>query len=167
MKKKSNIHQQHSGFKVPENYFANFKVAIDGVMQEKIRENKKQQKAGFTVPDNYFENFSVETPKKQPKVVQLFTNKHFRKVAAIAAIFIGIFVAVNTIHFTSIENKSISGLAIENYLNKDLLQNDSNEWDLDYPIDETYISDELNQVNEEAILEYLSQNAELTTLINP
>ncbi|MGM0636116.1 MAG: hypothetical protein ACQESK_08615 [Bacteroidota bacterium] len=74
LNKNSNL---KSGFKIPENYFENFRI-------QKLAKAKKatQHESGFSVPKGYFENFEVNSKEqKESKVIAL----NSRKIVAIAA----------------------------------------------------------------------------------
>jgi len=173
MKNKKDIFKTQTGFKVPENYFENFQVSRASLQQEKELEDSFENQpieAGFKVPQNYFEEFEVKLPSaaKEGKVISLFSRENILRVSGIAAIFIiGFFIWKNQFSFDVVKNQqNINSIAIEDQLEKDFF--DFEFRDLDTPFNGSISVDkkELKSIDEDAILDYLSENAELITLIN-
>ncbi len=158
MKEKKNI-PKNSGFKVPDNYFEDFKV--DFSQTEKNSAFNKIETSGYKTPTNYFENFKVDLPKEEntSKVIQLHTRQIITAVASIAAIAIFILLIYKN-PVQSFSSEEISSLAIEDYL-------EQNEFDFENELDfNNNIQAQLNTVDNEAILEYLSNNSDVTSLLN-
>ena len=166
MKEKRNIPKQ-TGFKVPDNYFEDFKVDFSRNEVENSSTLETIQSSGFKTPESYLEDFKVEIPsaeKKTSKVISINRNKVFTFIstAAAVALFILFIYKEDTI---VPEASELSRLAIEDYLEK-------NEFDFENEIDyknNANLSDfhsQLNTVDNEAILEYLSNNTDMTSFLN-
>tara|TARA_B100002049_G_scaffold223614_1_gene194278 strand:- start:711 stop:1217 length:507 start_codon:yes stop_codon:yes gene_type:complete len=166
MKEKRNIPKQ-TGFKVPDNYFEDFKVDFSRNEVENSSTLETIKSSGFKTPENYLEDFKVEIPsaeKKTSKVISINRNKVFTFIstAAAVALFILFIYKEDTI---VPEASELSRLAIEDYL-------EQNEFDFEIEIDyknNANLSDfhsQLNTVDNEAILEYLSNNTDMTSFLN-
>lgn len=166
MKEKRNIPKQ-TGFKVPDNYFEDFKVDFSRNEVENSSTLETIKSSGFKTPENYLEDFKVEIPsaeKKTSKVISINRNKVFTFIstAAAVALFILFIYKEDTI---VPEASELSRLAIEDYL-------EQNEFDFEIEIDyknNANLSDfhsQLNTVDNEAILEYLSNNSDMASLLN-
>lgn len=166
MKEKKNIPKQ-TGFKVPDNYFEDFKVDFSRNEVENSSTLETIKSSGFKTPENYLEDFKVEIPsaeKKTSKVISINRNKVFTFIstAAAVALFILFIYKEDTI---VPEASELSRLAIEDYL-------EQNEFDFEIEIDyknNANLSDfhsQLNTVDNEAILEYLSNNTDMTSFLN-
>ena len=166
MKEKKNIPKQ-TGFKVPDNYFEDFKVDFSRNEVENSSTLETIKSSGFKTPENYLEDFKVEIPsaeKKTSKVISINRNKVFTFIstAAAVALFILFIYKEDTI---VPEASELSKLAIEDYL-------EQNEFDFENEIDyknNANLSDfhsQLNTVDNEAILEYLSNNTDMTSFLN-
>lgn len=164
MKEKGNI-PKNNGFKVPDSYFDDFQVDFS---QDKTPSALLDQieTSGFKTPNNYFEDFKVELPKEKntSKVIRLHTKQVITAVASIAAIAIFILLIYKN-PVQDFSSEEISSLAIEDYL-------EQNEFDFENELDYTNnpnlnnIQAQLNTVDKEAILEYLSNNSDVTSLLN-
>lgn len=172
MKHKKDIFGTRTGFKVPENYFKDFQVSQALVQQQnELEDNFENQpiKTGFKVPQNYFEEFEVKLPQetKKRRVISLFSRENIIRASGIAAIFIiGLFILKNQYSFDAITNQqNIDPIALEEQLEKDFF--DFEFRDLETPLNGSISVDEkqLKSIDEDAILDYLSENAELITLI--
>ncbi|MDT0295366.1 hypothetical protein ACFQ3R_14535 [Mesonia ostreae] len=172
MKHKKDIFGTQTGFKVPENYFEDFQVSQALLQQQnELEDNFENQpiKTGFKVPQNYFEEFEVKLPQetKKRRVISLFSRENIIRASGIAAIFIiGLFVLKNQYSFDAITNQqNIDPIALEEQLEKDFF--DFEFRDLETPLNGSISVDEkqLKSIDEDAILDYLSENAELITLI--
>ena len=76
MKEKRNIPKQ-TGFKVPDNYFEDFKVDFSRNEVENSSTLETIKSSGFKTPENYLEDFKVEIPsaeKKTSKVISTSIN---------------------------------------------------------------------------------------------
>jgi len=168
MSKKKHILKHKTGFKTPENYFEDFQMNMPSFREEIEIENKSID-SGFKVPQNYFENFKVELPQenKKGKVISLFSVKTISKVLAIAAIFlIGFFVFKSQFAINQFSNEvDINPIALEEQLEKDYFDIEFRDFDVSLNGNNTVDEKELKSIDEDAILDYLSENAELITLI--
>jgi len=163
MKEKNNI-PKSNGFKVPKNYLKDFTIVIPSSENNSALPEKKD--SGFKTPASYFEDFKVEIPQKETKVIPLYKKKFFTAIASAAAVIVFIILIYKNDQ-TSIINssRSLSTLAIEKYLEQN---------DFDFENDEIYfnsnqnttIQTELENVDNEAILEYLANNTDMATLLN-
>ncbi len=128
---------------------------------------RSRKEKGFSTPANYFdlvekEILSKTVEQESPsKVISIFRKEYVLKIAAIAAVFIGIL----SIWFSkpepeiTIDNVEIA--EIENYIDKEIIE-------LNFTEISTLISqdgivlDNLNtsKVNDDAVLEYLMDNVD-------
>ena len=172
MKKNSSKYQSKSGFKVPENYFEEFEINMMHILGEEKDFLRSKKEKGFTTPANYFdlvekEILSKTVEQESPsKVISIFRKEYVFKIAAIAAVFIGIL----SIWFSkpepeiTIDNVEIA--EIENYIDKEIIE-------LNFAEISTLISqdgivlDNLNtsKVNDDAVLEYLMDNVDDPNLL--
>mgnify|MGYP003121723515 CR=1 FL=1 len=167
MKNNSSKYQSKSGFKVPENYFEELETNMMHILGEDENLLSTRKEKGFTTPANYFDNVEKEIlsitigQASQSKVISIFRKEYVLKIAAIAAVFIGII----SIWFSkpepeiTIDNVEIA--EIENYIDKEIIE-------LNFTEISTLISqdgivlDNLNtsKVNDDAVLEYLMDNVD-------
>lgn len=168
MSKKKHILNHKTGFKTPENYFEDFQVNMSSFREEIEIENNSID-SGFKVPPSYFKDFKVELPQenKKGKVISLFSVKTISKVSAIAAIFlIGFFVFKSQFAINQFSNEvDINPIALEEQLEKDYFDIEFRDFDVSLNGNNTVDEKELKSIDEDAILDYLSENAELITLI--
>lgn len=164
--KSSLLSKKDSGFKIPENYLEDFNVTLPVVENSGLPEKVN---AGFTTPENYLEDFNVEIPKeesKKPKVISIFRRKNLVRAAAIAAVFmLGLFLLPEK-SITENTVTPLSQLEIETYLDNGTI--DFNTQDIQYSFDlkKEEISEELNEVTQEAIFEYLNEKSEVSMLLS-
>lgn len=76
----------HSGFKVPENYFDTLEDRL--FTQARLKASVKS--SGFTMPENYLDTLedqilSQVSKKEEPKVISLFNRKNLLYASSIAA----------------------------------------------------------------------------------
>lgn len=173
MKNKKDIFENQTGFKVPENYFEDFQVSQASLQQEnKLEDAFENQsiKAGFKVPQSYFEEFEVKLPQeaKKGKVISLFSTENMIRVSGIAAIFIiGFFVLKNQFSIQEFSNQQpINPIALEDQLEKDYFDLELMDFEISLNGSISVDEKQLKSINEDAILDYLSENAELITLID-
>lgn len=173
MKNKKDIFGTQTGFKVPENYFEDFQVRSALLQQENKLKDTFESKSidtGFKIPQNYFEEFEVQLPQeaKKGKVISLFRRENIIRASGIAAIFIiGLFVLKNQFPIQEPTNQqTINAIALEEQLEKDFF--DFEFRDIETSLNGSISVDEkqLNSINEDAILDYLTENAELISLID-
>lgn len=158
MKEKKNI-PQNSGFKTPDSYFEGFKVDFSQIENSSVF--NQIENSGFKTPTHYFKSFNIDLPKeeKTSKVIQLHTKQIITAIASIAAVFIFI-VLIYKNPVQPFSTEEISSLAIEDYL-------EQNEFDFENELNfNTNIQAQLNTVDNEAILDYLSNNSDITSLLN-
>lgn len=171
MKKNNLPYHQNSGFKVPDDFFAEFEQEmmemVDASVAVETPELDKIKEAGFKVPDGYFanfeENFINKNLKKPRRVIPLFSRKNLLYAASVAAIFIGI---TSTLYLhrqpeASWDNVELS--ALEDYLSEsydDGLIELSNSGAASSFFENSYVVDEndFEEVNPDAALDYLNEN---------
>lgn len=160
-KKQTTYSPKNFGYKVPENYFKEFKVESSSVAK---RNNKTQETAGFKTPDNYFEEFIIKIPKqKQSRQYTIVKNVAYQ-MAGIAALLVFSLWIIKQTQQNYAYQEELSKTEIDLYF-------EQNGIDLEYlPIDYTTdiperISEKLNQINPESIEQYLSENTEISMLL--
>lgn len=167
MKKKQLTYRQHPGFKTPENYFERFddrlfsKMNTAPISEEKIV-------SGFSVPADYFQKFEVEPPKqKEIKVISIFNKRNIKYVASIAAMFLFIFSIYNEYEHKNITFSTIEYGSVETYIENDHI-------DFSKPEMERILSQDLNisqlefaEISDDAIFDYLIDNSNELSSINP
>ena len=101
------------------------------------------------------------------KVISLFSVKTISKVSATAAIFlIGFFVLKSQFAINQFSNEvDINPIALEEQLEKDYFDIEFRDFDVSLNGNNNVDEKELKSIDEDAILDYLSENAELITLI--
>ncbi|MDR6300796.1 hypothetical protein [Mesonia maritima] len=166
--KKKKIHiNKKSGFKTPDNYFDNFSVKLPNSAEENVR--SKVKNSGFSTPKNYFNDFTVTLPHSSQgkgKVIHLFKKENILKFVAAAAILVFIF---NIVNFSSPEittEESLDQVSIENYIDNNEIDFDSQELYFSFDNNSENIQQELEHLDRSAILEYLTENTEVTSLLN-
>lgn len=173
MTKKTKNQKSGSGFKTPDGYFDHFQVNLSENESNEVR-LEEVEASGFKVPQDYFEEFSVDLSEKKEKsgrVISFFSKRNLVRLGGIAAIFIlGLFIFQNPPQpVTNVANTVLSQGDIEDYI-------DNNDIDF-YTLDFSYFTKnentsaedlkiELNQINQKTLLNYLSENSEVTTLLN-
>lgn len=166
MKEKKNILQQ-TGFKVPDNYFEDFKVDFSRKEVNNSSTLESIKSSGFKTPENYLDNFEVNLSsisKKPSKVITLNQKKiiNFISVAAAVAVLLIIIFKEPTVNYSE---ENLSPLAIEDYI-------EQNEFDFENEINYESLSNfnnihvQLNTVDNDAILEYLSNNTDIAALLD-
>lgn len=120
-------------------------------------DNDTKIEAGFKAPDNYFVDFSerlmIKIPKREVKVISIFSKTKKWVYAVAAILIIGISFPVMN-HFINKSNE-IDSLVLENYLStnssisendiSDLLtQNEINKIKIDLKIEDLTIENELS-----------------------
>ena len=166
MKEKNNIPNK-TGFKVPNTYFEDFKVDFSRNEDKNTSILSSIKSTGLKTPENYFEDFKVNIPleeKKATKVISIRRNKVFTFISTAAAVALFILLIYKEDSVIP-EASELSRLAIEDYL-------EQNEFDFENEIDYKNNADlsdfhsQLNTVDNEAILEYLSNNTDMTSFLN-
>ncbi|WP_121665731.1 hypothetical protein [Mesonia aquimarina] len=158
--------KQESGFKTPKNYFENFKVELPATNTE--LDFTKEKNAGFTVPKNYFNNFEVNLPveEKETKVISLFSTKNIFKIASVAAVLIFVISILNKSSDNFITNDDLNQAAIEDYIDNNEIDYNSQDLYFTFKNNNQIIEKELEDINREELLEYLTENTEITSLLN-
>ncbi|HEY9185138.1 MAG TPA: hypothetical protein VIM94_07420 [Salegentibacter sp.] len=171
MKKDNLPYRNNPGFSVPPNYFEELeKEVLDMVgdlESEKVLENIEG--SGFKVPENYFENLEIDFPENdshEPKIIPLFKKEYLFYAASIAAIIIALAgsLYINPAPVDTWQNIELS--VLENYI-------DDNNIDLTtteisgFLFNDGIVLDNSNfdEVNPEAMLDYLEENVEDPTYI--
>ncbi|MDT0690219.1 hypothetical protein RM549_10520 [Salegentibacter sp. F188] len=167
MKKNKLPYNLDSGFKVPDNYFADLTDRVmNGVNSVKIVDDsylKKVSNSGFKVPEDYFENFEVELPlkeEKETKVIPLFSKRNLYYASAVAAIVIAIFstIFLDSSPESTWDNVELS--AIEKYIDAGYTDMSPSEitnflYEGNYVVETNF-----DNVNPDAVYEYLNENVE-------
>lgn len=173
MKKNNSKYQSKSGFKVSDTYFEEFEAKLLSILNEENDDlSIKIKDQGFITPKNYFDavesNILTKTveAKSQPKVISLFRRESLLKLAAIAAVFIGIL----SIWFSKPEPEltidNIEIAEIENYIDTEIV--DLNFIEISNLISQDgIVLDNLytSKVNDDAVLEYLMDNVDDPNLL--
>ena len=169
MRKKELGHKE-TGFKVPEGYFQDFEAR----MMEKVSalENEEQLNSNpFKVPEGYFAEFEnrlmekIEEDRQEPKVIPLHHRKMWSYVASVAAVLA---VILSSVVLTDSQKATFDNLdivAVENYLLETLNMDETDET--------LFVNDEVfgfasspdSNIDHEAVLEYLNENVEETSLL--
>lgn len=158
-----------SAFKTPENYFEE----LEDQLFTKIAVEKFPKFSGFKVPNDYFEMLetrvvdTVKLPEKTGKVLPLFSKKQLGYAAAIAASLLIFFSVFNNTKeekygMDSLQSSAIGGYIEDGYLNIDL-------YDLTSYLDDediSYLKQELPQLSETTLENYLLEYFDEETLMN-
>lgn len=165
MKNKKFHTNKKSGFTTPDNYFENFNVKLPISSEENLR--SKAKNSGFSTPKNYFNEFTVTPPKPtKGKVVPLFTKESIFKIAVAAAIIVFLINITNFSSTSLITEKAIDHATIENYIDNNEIDFDSQELYFSFDNNSEIIQQELENLDRTAILEYLTENEEMISLLN-
>ncbi|MBW2961454.1 hypothetical protein [Mesonia aestuariivivens] len=163
MKEKNNI-PKNTGFKVPKEYFENFEVNFS---LDKVNSLDQIKSSGLTTPDNYFKTLNIALPEEEPstsKVISISRNKIFTAITTAAAVVLFIMLIYKETNVVTVNN-TISQIDIEDYL-------EQNEFDFENEINYDNTSNlnnfqsQLNTLDSEAILEYLSNDTDMASLLN-
>ncbi|RZS93463.1 hypothetical protein [Aquimarina brevivitae] len=147
-----------SGFSIPKNYFEGLEDSV--LSRLKTEERTTSGQHGFEVPEGYFEGLEqtvLQRVENKSKVIPLFKRKKVLLLSGIAAAIALLFTLLpdqNNITFKDLKTTEIS-LYIEEgniELTDDELISIIGK---DIDLTESY---EENPVNEEALLDYLSEN---------
>ncbi|MDN3723773.1 hypothetical protein QRD02_05220 [Aequorivita sp. SDUM287046] len=157
-----------TGFKIPDNYFADFEAQL----YSKIDEINFPPRTGFKVPENYFERLDdsvfnkITASEKQHKVISLFPTKYLGYAAAFAACLVIGFSIFNTAN----EQETLDALqlaTIDKYIDEGNLNFDL--YDITTFIDDDNIINtnlEEQQFSEAVLKNYLLENVDEKTLID-
>ena len=133
-------------------------------------ENNKEIKSGFKVPENYFEQFEAKMMaqipvEKETKVVSLFYRKQvwISSIAAVVLLAIAI-----PVYFNMAKENNLDAGTIEVYLSQQqgigITELSKHLTDEDIAELENNLS--LNEVNSDAVEDYLSESENLDYYIN-
>ncbi|SDS48183.1 hypothetical protein SAMN04487764_2317 [Gillisia sp. Hel1_33_143] len=168
MKKNNSKYPPQSGFKIPETYFKQFEDKMLDILNDEDQNSIQGiEDPGFKIPTDYFATLENEVlgktvlKERSSKVISIFSKHNLLKVAAIAAVFVGVI----NIWFTnpepelSIDNVELA--EIEDYIDTEMI--DLNFLEISTLITQDgIVLDNLNtsKVNDEAVLEYLMNNVD-------
>ena len=133
-------------------------------------ENNKEIKSGFKVPENYFEQFEAKMMaqipvEKETKVVSLFYRKQVW-ISSIAAVLL-LAIAI-PVYFNMVKENNLDAGTIEVYLSQQqgigITELSKHLTDEDIAELENNLS--LNEVNSDAVEDYLSESENLDYYIN-
>lgn len=150
-------------FSVPEGYFENASQRFLSKIEAK---HSKTENDGLIVPSGYFEAFNERILRKinkpETKVVQLHPFKKYYYAAAIAAVIVLFFgLQFNKDKEPAFSFNDLAYSDIETYFESNRFGLTSYEIAEFIPVDQLEINDILtNRLNEENILEYLTNNTD-------
>lgn len=173
MKKNNLPYRQNSGFRVPEDFFAQFEEEMLDMVKKSDPENnselEKIKATGFATPPDFFKDFEKEFTekhlKKSGRVIPLFNRKAFYYAAGIAAIFIAVFgsILLQPAQETTWDNVELSVLEDyidegydEGFIELSTVELSSFIFEDGYVVDDS----DFSQLNSDAALEYLDDNLE-------
>ncbi len=171
MKKDKLSYHNDPGFSVPSNYFEELEKELLDMVQhsesEKVLDNIEG--SGFKAPEGYFESFEVKFPDnalRETKIIPLFKKEYMLYAASIAAIIIALAgsLYINPAPVDTWENIELS--VLENYINDNNIDLTTTEISGLLFNDGIVVDDSnFNEVNSEAMLDYLEENVEDPTFI--
>ncbi|RTY98132.1 hypothetical protein EKM02_12380 [Flavobacterium sp. RSP49] len=130
-------------------------------------ENEPKIETGFKIPDHYFENFSAkmmkQLPREEPKVISIF-QKRKNRILMVAAILV-IALMIPVLSPSASNPNEIDTLTLENYLT---YQSSVNPYDLISELETEDINNikaDNEVLEDEAIEDHLSENANLEHLL--
>ncbi|RTY68283.1 MULTISPECIES: hypothetical protein [unclassified Flavobacterium] len=130
-------------------------------------ENEPKIETGFKIPDHYFENFSAkmmkQLPIEEPKVISIF-QKRKNRILMVAAILV-IALMIPVLSPSASNPNEIDTLTLENYLT---YQSSVNPYDLISELETEDINNikaDNEVLEDEAIEDHLSENANLEHLL--
>ncbi|RTY82184.1 hypothetical protein EKL99_09490 [Flavobacterium sp. ZB4P23] len=130
-------------------------------------ENEPKIETGFKIPDHYFENFSAkmmkQLPIEEPKVFSIF-QKRKNRILMVAAILV-IALMIPVLSPSASNPNEIDTLTLENYLT---YQSSVNPYDLISELETEDINNikaDNEVLEDEAIEDHLSENANLEHLL--
>jgi len=146
-----------SGFKVPDAYFAEFKV-------KDLKKDVKCRDAGFVVPDNYFEAFSVSLPQKS-KTVNLKSDFKIYAIAASLILILGSALLTTILDFQADQSLNFSKIdktEMQNYIEDQMLMDQEfylEDEAVNFQIssqnfDENTIIDDMDDISIEQLMDY-------------
>ncbi|MGY5849727.1 hypothetical protein [Salegentibacter sp. F14] len=172
MKKDKIPYHNDPGFSVPADYFQELEkklLDINRYEQEADSGLDYIEDAGFKVPEGYFENFEVEFPgptSGKGKIIPLFKREYLLYAASIAAIIIALAgsLYINPAPAESWETIELS--VLEDYIDDNNIDLTTTEISGFLFSDGIVVEESsFNEVNSEAMLDYLEENVEDPTLI--
>lgn len=126
--KEEKIEVKNTGFGIPKDYLDEF----ESKFFNKIELQKLE--TGYTTSDNYFENIEdiilnkTINQKPSPKVISIFSNIPYQKIASIAAIFIISLVGLKMFYKPELTLEKVDFESIEEYVTTEDLN--LNEYEL-------------------------------------
>jgi len=165
--KNNSKYQSKSGFKVSTTYFEDFEAKMMHILNEDEVLSSKLKDSGFITPNNYFDKVEDEILNNtvhlehQPKVIHLFNRNYVLKIAAIAAVFIGLISIWFSKPDPEVTIDTIEIAEIENYIDTEII--DLNLVEISNLLSQDgIVLDNLNtsKVNDDAVLEYLMDNVD-------
>lgn len=173
MKKDKKSYRNDPGFSVPSNYFEELERELLHMVQHSESESEKIldniEGSGFKVPEGYFESLEVKLPgntSREPKIIQLFKKEYMLYAASIAAIIIALAgsLYINPAPADTWENIELS--VLEDYIDDNNIDLTTTEISGFLFNDGIVVEDSnFNEVNSEAMLDYLEENVEDPTFI--
>lgn len=159
--KKTNINP----FSTPKGYFDSFEESLRDRLAKESSPIPKQ--AGFSVPSSYFDDLQsrltaqLEAEKNVPKVIQLTPIKKFMALAAAIAAVTILVIGINWGNSEELSFTDLANSEIEAYFDDNELDLSSDEIAEVLPVDTYEIIDFVQpQLNEDNLLDYLSENVE-------
>ncbi len=164
--KKNNLHNDKSGFKVPENYFTSFEEKLSKAISSEGSEKfllETTKKSGHKVPEGYFDTVEDEIlqntigVKPKSKVVSLFSKQNILFISGIAAM-IAIIISLSINEESKLNFDEIDIADLHSYFDDGNIELSDQEMasllgeELSYT--ETFEDD---LVNDEDLLDYLSE----------
>lgn len=125
--KEEKIEVKNTGFDIPKDYLDEF----ESKFFNKIELQKLE--TGYTTSDNYFENIediilnNTTNQKPSPKVISIFSNIPYQKIASIAAIFIISLVGLKMFYKPQLTLEKVDFESIEEYVTTEDLNLDEYE----------------------------------------
>lgn len=156
---------QKHGFKVPENYFEELEEKLMKGFAEENSAELPSVNSGFKVPEGYFANLEDQMLEKQQspgKVISIFRREYWYYAAAVAAIFILIWIApfnktttVDTLGWDDVEVSAMEDYIVESY------DMDSAEFSSLFLDDEKLVDDsDFKNVDSHVVIDYLEENVD-------
>lgn len=159
---------QKPGFKVPENYFEELEEKLMQGFAEENSIELPSVKSGFKVPEGYFEKLEdqiLEKQKSTGKVISIFRKEYLYYAAAVAAIFILVWIAPfnktateDPLGWDDVEVSAMEDYIVESY---DLDYMDSAEFSSLFLDDEKLVDDsDFENVDSNVVIDYLEENVD-------
>ncbi len=158
------------GFRIPDNYFGELEDRLLKRIAEENSAELTSVNSGFKAPDGYFENLEdrILAKQKSPgKVISIFRSEYLYYAAAVAAIFILIWVApfnkMNTadpLGWDDVEVSAMEDYLVEGY-EMGYIEMDASEFSNYFLDNEKLVDDsDFENVNSDAVIDYLEENVD-------